>query len=299
MKFLSVEKISAHKFKDSNGQLICTDCILARTGKQSYTRKEVFGDSVDNPYSEIQLDRKPDQVFSGPTLASFENKPVTIEHPSENVNVENYKKFAVGFVRDVHKGVYKDEKGEMHDVIMGTIVLTDKHAIQLLEDGEENFLSCGYDCDIATENNNYDYGEQINIRGNHIAMCANPRAGFTQIMDSASDMGLLATEKLPTLKAWLNKVNKNEEVFNVTTNYSSKLDITYVGNRHYTLTSDAREIFKDILNKVKVCEIDRSKAIMMINGLDNHAEKYANDLYEFFWQASGNRNDFIFKVNKD
>lgn len=298
MKFLSLEKLSAHKFKDSNGQLICTDCVLARTGKQTYTKREVFGDSTENPYSEIQLDRKPEQVFSGATLASFENKPVTIEHPNENVNTDNYKKFAVGFVRDVHKGVYTDEKGEAHDVIMGTIVLTDKHAIQLLEDGEENFLSCGYDCDITTNDKNADYAEQINIRGNHIAMCANPRAGFTQIFDSIDNRGILASENLPSLGAWINKTNKNELVFNVSTNYSNKLHMTYVGNRHYSLSKEARECFRDILNKVKVYE-EGNHAIMMINGLDNKAEELDRSLYDFFWNASCNRNMGIFDISED
>lgn len=288
MKFLSLEKISAHKFKDNNGQMVCTDCILARTGKQSYTRKEVFGDSIDNPYGEVQLERSADEVFSPSTMASFENKPVTLEHPSENVNTDNYGKFAVGFVRDIHRGIYTDKDGD-HDVMMGTIVLTNKKAIQLLEDGEENFLSCGYDCDVTTGND----PKQINIRGNHIAMCANPRAGFTQIRDAASPV-FNAVEGLPTLHAWINTVNKNNRVCKVTCNYNDDLNTTYVGDNHYSLSKEAREQFSKILNKVRVKDISEDRAVMMINGLDEEAENMANDLYDFFWHALGNRSGIIF-----
>ncbi len=290
MRFLSLEKISAHKFKDNNGQMVCTDCILARTGKQSYTRKEVFGDSIDNPYGEIQLDRPADEVFSDSTMASFENKPVTLEHPSENVNTDNYGKFAVGFVRDIHKGVYIDDDGEQHDVMMGTIVLTNKRAIQLLEDGEENFLSCGYDCDVTTDDN----PRQINIRGNHIAMCANPRAGFTQIRDSASNRVLARMSDLPTLMAWINEANKKEITARITCTYSSNLNTTFIGSKHYSLSSEAKKRFKDILNKVRVKDDGKGNAVMYINGADDYAEKYASDLYDFFWHALGNRSNFIF-----
>ena len=61
MKVLVTEKISEHKFKDNSGYLICTDCVCARTGKQTYTRDECFGDGDD---TEIEVDRKEEDVFS-------------------------------------------------------------------------------------------------------------------------------------------------------------------------------------------------------------------------------------------
>jgi hypothetical protein len=172
MKVLVTEKISEHKFKDNSGYLICTDCVCARTGKQTYTRDECFGDGDD---TEIEVDRKEEDVFSEETLASFENKPLTIQHPNVDVNPDNHKELSFGYLRDVHKGTYEGKP-----VMMGTIVVTDAEAIRLVESGELTNLSCGYDCDVEDVPNPC----QKNIRGNHIALCDIPRAGNTHIQDS-------------------------------------------------------------------------------------------------------------------
>ena len=174
MKILVSEKLSDHKYKTPEGYLICTDAILARTGKQTYTKDEVFGDG-DN--TEIDIDRPYDQVMNEKTIASFENKPVTFDHPEEDVNVGNYKSYAVGYVRDVHQG-----KVDGKDVILGNLVITDQDAINAIESGEHTDLSCGYDCDIKDDGNGH--YSQNNIRGNHVALCREGRAGMARIVDS-------------------------------------------------------------------------------------------------------------------
>lgn len=183
MKILINERLSEHRCKTPEGYLICTDAILARTGKQTYRKNEIFKDSDDE--TEIEVDRTEDEVFSPQTLASFENKPVTVEHPDEDVNVHNYKEYAVGFVRDVHRGVVNGQP-----VILGNLVITDEKAIQEIENGEHTDLSCGYDCDIVDEPNPC----QRNIRGNHVALCECGRAGIARIVDSKVDDAKL---KLP------------------------------------------------------------------------------------------------------
>lgn len=172
MKVLIKEKLSQHRYKDNHGYLICTDCIMARTGKQTYTRDECFSDG-DN--TEIEVDRKEEDVFNDKTLASFENVPITIEHPDCNVDPDNYNSLSVGHMRDIHKGMYQGKP-----VMLGTAVITDSDAIEKVESGELVNLSCGYDCDIADTEN----PKQTNIRGNHIALCQIPRAGITKIQDS-------------------------------------------------------------------------------------------------------------------
>lgn len=176
MKFLSSEKLSQHKYKTPEGYLICTDAILARTGKQTYRKCEVFADAADDE-SEIEIDRKAEEVFAPETLASFENKPITVEHPDENVTPDNYNSLSVGFVRDVHKGTVNGQ-----DVMLGTLVITDARTIEEIENGEHTDLSCGYDCDIIDEAN----PQQRNIRGNHVALCEQGRAGIARIVDSKS-----------------------------------------------------------------------------------------------------------------
>lgn len=178
MKVLVSEKLSEHKYKTPEGYLICTDAILARTGKQSYTKDELFQDGDD---TEVNVDRPYDEVMNTKTIASFENKPITFDHPDEDVNVGNYKDYAIGYVRDVRQG--KTDKGE--DVILGNLVITDQDAINAIEQGDHTDLSCGYDCDIRDDGNgNY---SQTNIRGNHLALCEQGRAGIAHIVDSKTE----------------------------------------------------------------------------------------------------------------
>lgn len=175
MKILVNETISPHRYKDNHGYLVCTDCVLARTGKQEYTKDDCYEDGDE---TKIMVDRTEKQVFDPKTLASFENVPLTIEHPEKDVDPDNYNSLAVGYVRDIHKGTYENEP-----VMMGTIVITDSEGIEKVETGELTNLSCGYDCTITKG----EHPEQIDIRGNHIALCKIPRAGITHIQDSLKE----------------------------------------------------------------------------------------------------------------
>ena len=173
MKQLITAKLSPNKMLTSNGYLICNNAVLARTGKQEYLKSEVYVDSDEDEI--IEVDRRPEQVFAEATIHSFENVPLTCEHPYEDVTPENYKDYSVGYVRDVHKGTYNGK-----DVLLGTLVVTDPQCIQDIQNGYRTELSCGYSCDI-TEG---DDPQQINIRGNHVALCEQGRAGIAKIIDS-------------------------------------------------------------------------------------------------------------------
>lgn len=179
MKFIESNRISPHRSEDNSGYLICRDAILARTGQQDYAKAEIFPDSGDWD-TVLHVQRDPRDVFDPKALASFENKPVTIEHPDEDVNSENYGQYAVGYVRDIHQG--RSEDGS--PVVMGTLVITNKDAINQIENGDYVYLSCGYECDFDGDEGHL---MQRNIRGNHIALCKEPRAGkVAHIRDSNS-----------------------------------------------------------------------------------------------------------------
>lgn len=173
MKILVTSKLSKNMYKTPQGYLVCQNAILSRTGTQQYLKSEVYPNCDDDTI--IEVDRKEEQVFSPEAMASFENMPLTNEHPYENVTTENYKEYAVGFVRDIKKGKFRNKP-----VMMGTLVVTDPDAIADIEAGKRD-LSCGYDCDITDG----DHPEQINIRGNHVALCEQGRAGIARIVDSA------------------------------------------------------------------------------------------------------------------
>ena len=174
MRILIKNKLSNHKYKTPEGYLVCVDSPIARVGPQEYRFKDIYPDSDDETM--IIIDRKPEDVFSDETLASFENKPLTNEHPMENINPDNFKNYVVGFARDIHEGTFEEQP-----VVLGTLIFTDAEAISDIENGRKTELSCGYDCDIIKENGVLC---QKNIRGNHIALCEVGRAGIAKILDS-------------------------------------------------------------------------------------------------------------------
>lgn len=177
MKMLCNVKLSPHRYKTPEGYLYCQDAILARTGKQTYLKSEIYGISDDEDIY-IDVDRNENEVFSEKTLASFEGKPLTIEHPDVNVGPENYKELSVGHIQNVRRGNYEGQP-----VMLADIVVNDAEAISLIESGEMVELSCGYDCDITDGPN----PEQVNIRGNHVALCEQGRAGIARIQDSKKE----------------------------------------------------------------------------------------------------------------
>ena len=206
MAFLSAERISEHRYKTPEGYLICVDSILARTGKQTYRRSEIFGDDDERL---VEVDRKEDEVFSKETLASFENKPICVEHPDVEINAENISQYAVGFVRDVRRG-----ERDGVPVMLGTLVITDAKTIEEIENGEHTDLSCGYDCDIEDTEN----PQQRRIRGNHVALCEQGRAGIARIVDSVDDEESTYTEVTKNLEkeankdiSWLDSVIKDSK----------------------------------------------------------------------------------------
>ena len=178
MRILVSEKLSENRFKTPEGYLICTNAILARTGKQTYLRREVFGDSCNDADNEVEVDRTAEEVFAPETLASFENKPLCVEHPDEDVNADNHNLLSVGYVRDVKKDVV-----DGNEVMTATLVITDKYGIDEVESGRKTDLSCGYDCDIIDD----EHPQQRHIRGNHVAICERGRAGIARIVDSIKD----------------------------------------------------------------------------------------------------------------
>lgn len=251
MKVLVKEKLSEHKYKTPEGYLICVDAILARTGKQTYRRDEIFHDSDD---TEIEVDRTAEEVFSPQTLASFENKPITVEHPSEDVNSGNYKDYSVGFVRDVHQGKVDDQ-----DVILGTLVIQDAQTIEEIENGEHVELSCGYDCDIDDSEN----PQQRNIRGNHVALCECGRAGNARIVDSANGK-VIGDSVESDFEDITNMSDAKELLKRYGIELIKKDNRNYVlrkGSKDYTfyVLDNPNEVRKDLIRAVKKLTMNDSK----------------------------------------
>lgn len=175
MRYLET-KISENIGRDSLGQLICQNCIIARDGEQRYLRSELPGWDPKTMTDEVVIINRPWEEVSKPeAVASFEAKPVVVRHPSEDVTINNYKQVAVGYVKDVVPGA---EKVDGHNVLLATLVIYDPDTIQAIESGRLRSLSCGYDVDVDMERK-----VQYNIEGNHVAIVDSGRGGITTIRD--------------------------------------------------------------------------------------------------------------------
>lgn len=117
------------------------------------------------------------EVGDPASVASLNSKPVTLRHPKENVTAENIKKYEIGFTGT-------DAYFDGIDLWV-TITITDKKAIEAIENKEVQAVSCGYDVESVENNadplNNWrgtEYNRvQRGIRYNHVALVYAGRAG--------------------------------------------------------------------------------------------------------------------------
>ena len=169
-------RISDHILKTPEGFLICKDVPIARTGMQQYRGCE-FGAQDSNRIYDVN--RPEAQVFDRAAIASFEGKPVCDEHPSEDVTPENYRRYMKGVCRDVRRG-----EGDLVNCLVADLLIYDADLIQKIEGGKRE-ISCGYDCLWEpTSDSSFD---QLEIRGNHVAVVDKGRAGhMVAIRDAAN-----------------------------------------------------------------------------------------------------------------
>lgn len=107
-------------------------------------------------------------LFSDETIKSFENATLTLGHPAEGVNAENWKKLSVGIVRNVKR---------VGDELQAEAWVFDADAIKAVQEQGIDELSCGYDCDIKpSEKDGADF-EMSPMIGNHVAIVAKGRCG--------------------------------------------------------------------------------------------------------------------------
>lgn len=149
------------------GYLLCRDVPLARIGKLLYADGEVPV-TADNS-GLIIIERGEDVLFDPRTIASFEGKPVTNDHPKGWVTPENWKKLSNGTAHDVRRGEDEDS-----DCLVADLLITDKDMIDAVMKGKVE-ISLGYDADYTEIS--VGKGIQTNIFGNHIALVKKGRCG--------------------------------------------------------------------------------------------------------------------------
>lgn len=155
------------------GFLICRNVPIARTGDQDYLARELQLDGDGERV--VRVHRDPKEVFNPAALASFEGKAVTDGHPPEDVLPENYSSYSKGHVQNVR------QEGEH---MVADLHVTDPALIDEIRGGNKREVSCGYVC-VYEPDGDGTYN-QTRIRGNHVAVVLNGRAGkAVSIKDSA------------------------------------------------------------------------------------------------------------------
>ncbi|AMG44712.1 hypothetical protein AL520_09225 [Achromobacter xylosoxidans] len=185
--FYTVERLGARQSVTNDGFLLCEGVPIARIGELLYADGEVPVEAGRDGI--IRIERTPEEVFRPETLASFEGKPVTMDHPAEFVTPDTWRQLAVGITQNVRRG-----EGLDADYVLADMLITDRAAIDAVRfDPKEperkplREVSCGYDADY--EQVEPGRGVQRNIIGNHVALVERGRCGpRCAIGDKESDM---------------------------------------------------------------------------------------------------------------
>jgi hypothetical protein len=166
-KFYSVAKISERISETPEGFLVCEGVAITRAGDLMYLPSET---PVTPGNGHTIITRTVEDIHDPATIASFEGKPVTINHPDDFVTPENWRELAVGVVQNVRPG-----EGEDADKLLADLLITDFEAIQAVKSKRLREVSCGYEAEYVEEAPGR--GRQENIIGNHVALVAAGRCG--------------------------------------------------------------------------------------------------------------------------
>jgi len=181
VKSYYASKLSTNISETPEGFLICRNAAIARTGEQEYFRWELGYTDRGNEMEIIH--RTPEEVFSPATIASFEGKPVTDNHPEGNQTVDSSN--AGNLIKGVAINVRQGE-GADNDKLMADLIIYDRWLADEIRQGKRE-LSCGYDSTLA-ENEGKQLFQTL-IRGNHIAVVENGRAGSdVRIVDKKPEL---------------------------------------------------------------------------------------------------------------
>lgn len=216
----------------------------ARTGVQEYRGSEVDPNNEHGmrDRASVRVYRSEAEVFHKDSLASFAHRPVTIEHPPEQVTADNWSRYAVG---QTDGEIVRD--GQCVRVPM---VVMDAGAIRTIEGGKRQ-ISQGYSCDLkwgdglTPDGLAYD-AEQVNIRGNHTAVVGLARGGpeltigdaqmpkmvmvdghNVELSDAAAIavanlQAKLATSEAQVTKLTTDSAGKDTQIATLTTNLATK-----------------------------------------------------------------------------
>ncbi len=166
-KAFYASKFSPNLSRTPEGFLLAQNVPFARTGYQDYLPDEIGVDGSGI----IKVFRSPDEIFDKKTMASFEGKPVTDDHPANGVSPSDAQFHVRGVAQNIRRGT-----GENDDLLLGDLIIYDQRLIDEIMNGKRE-VSAGYECEYHPMNEEGTKYAQRNIVGNHIAVVDRGRAG--------------------------------------------------------------------------------------------------------------------------
>lgn len=167
MRFYTTLQLGDKRSLTPEGFTIFKDVSVARTGEQVYGPTETMIEP--GPDGLVHIDRKPDEVFRPETIASCNGKPLTIDHPDQDVTPANWKFLAHGVMLDARRG-----SGEQKDELVVDLIVYTHEALAEIDSGKRE-VSLGYDADYFQTGEGR--AEQRNILINHKALVGAGRCG--------------------------------------------------------------------------------------------------------------------------
>lgn len=224
--------------------------IATRTGVFNYMKAD----------GSIQRElRLADEVFKDDTINSFKLLPITDGHPQEEeVNADNAKELAVGFTGEDIK--------RQDSYLLTKLKITDKKVIDAINSGKRG-LSYGYKVELVKKDGvyngeKYDY-VQTNIKGNHLAIVYQGRAGDKARLRLDGQEAICVFNNFNNNDLTMKKIRLDGKDYEVSEEVFSRLDTLETGN------SNLKNTEKDLQNKVDSLEGERDALKAKVDELSN------------------------------
>lgn len=165
--FYITEKIGPKQSLTPEGFLLCEEVPIARTGMMIYGPDET--PIKAGPDGIVKIFREDADVFRKETIASAMGKPVTNDHPDDDVTPESWKELTHGIAMNIRRG-----DNATDDLLFADFLITTPEGIDAVQNGKRE-VSLGYEADY--EETGPGIGRQSNIIINHIALVEQGRCG--------------------------------------------------------------------------------------------------------------------------
>lgn len=174
--------ISSTRILRDTGEMFA-EVTIARTGIMLYKAKEL-GEVASHldPDKICRVRTKAEVLFDEETISACRSLPFTIDHPKDDVTIENNKELQKGFL----EGVPHPDGSHL----AGTLVLNDKAAIRLVDSGVDQ-VSLGHGCILEPCTDGEADFDKTKIFPNHIALVRRGRAQTTRIGDSGEEIEIV------------------------------------------------------------------------------------------------------------